>query len=111
MGAGAVAPELHVRLQQLALQVQAIETELTGNPVTGIISCRQITEHVRDVAPQVVLLTNELKKVQETVEPVLLRANDEIGKLQSQSANIQEVVTTEITRLTGNDPGVADTEW
>jgi len=88
-------------VQKLSQQVQQIETELTGNPSQGIISYRMITDHVKDVAPQVVTLTQGLEGVKNTIEPVLLRAHDEIGKLQIQSTNIQEVVSNEITKLTG----------
>jgi len=99
-----MAPDLQgiiTEVQKLSQQVQQIETELTGNPSQGISSYRMITDHVKDVAPQVVTLTQGLNEVGNTIEPVLLRANDEIGKLQSQSANIKEVVTNGITEVTG----------
>ena len=97
-----------LEVSQLSQHVQQMQTLLQGDPAQGVISYTMITEHVKDVAPQVVSLTQGLQALQQqvtnvenTLDPVLARANDEIGKLKSQSQNIQEVVSGEITKLTG----------
>jgi len=99
-----MAPDLQriiTEVQNMSQQIQQIQTELTGNPSQGIISYRMITDHVKDVAPQIVKLSQGLEEVKTTLDPVLVKADEEIGKLKSQSTKIQEVVTSEIAKLTG----------
>jgi len=102
-------PQVIAQLQQVSQSVQQVQAVLQGNPSQGVISYSMITDHVKDVAPQVVSLSQGLEtlrqqvvKVETTLEPVLARADDEIGKLKLQSQNIQEVVTKEIRNLTGS---------
>ena len=70
---------------------------------------KAICDHIKDVAPQMVTMMQQLQalqtqfgNVQQVLDPVLQRADDEIGKLKAQSENIQEVVSKGLHRLTGN---------
>ena len=59
-----------LEVQQVSQNVQQLQTLLQGNPSQGVISYSMVTEHVKDVAPQVVALTQGLQTLQQQVTNV-----------------------------------------
>jgi hypothetical protein len=63
-------------------------------------------EHVKEVAPKINPLTKGLEavtqrvlNVENTLEPVLTKVDEEIGKLNVRSTTIQDVIDREVSNL------------
>lgn len=93
-------------MDALVNQVKEIVDLLKGDPGSGRLSYEMVLGHVSDVAPKVNTTVNGLEEVkqrvlnvEQTLEPVLKQAYEEINKLKDQSQNIQQVIDRELTTL------------
>ena len=98
------------QLQQVVSQVQAnlaqLQVSLQGDPAQGVLSYTQVVDFVKDVAPKIPqlaqgldVLTQRVANVENTIEPIIKSAQDEINHLSTQSQNIQAVIDREVVIL------------
>ena len=99
-------PDLAQAVLQLQTQVANLQRVIQGDPAQGVLSYDQVLDHVRFAAPKVPALeqgvsavAQRVTTVEDTADPVLKKADEEIGKLQAQSRNIQEVIDREVNNL------------
>ena len=81
------------QLQQVVSQVQAnlaqLQVSLQGDPAQGGLSYTQVVDFVKDVAPKIPqlaqgldVLTQRVANVENTIEPIIKSAQEEINNLR-----------------------------
>jgi len=86
--------------------IQVIQALLQGDPANGVLSYQQVVEHVKDSAPKIPVvqqniqtLDNRVTTLENTLDPVLKRADVEITSLKTQSEEIRAVINKEVVDL------------